>query len=65
MKIEKHLDWKDPRIYYEDKSFEIDISKNEIEITCCWDHGWSGRGSERIFIPIEIMEKLIKEIKGE
>lgn len=64
MTIEEHLDWEDPRIYYKDETFEIDISKQEIEITCDWDYGWGGRGMERIYIPIEVFEELIKKIQN-
>ena len=63
MNIKEHLDWEDPRIYYEDGTFELDISKQEIEITCDWDYGWGGRGTERIYIPIGVLEELIKKIK--
>ena len=63
MKIEKHLDWENPTIYYKEKAFELEISKDEIEITCQWDHGYGGRGTEIIRIPLTAIEGLINEIK--
>jgi len=63
MNIEEHLDWGDPRIYYRDRAFEIDISKKEIEITCDWDYGWGEIETERIYIPLEVFEELIKKIQ--
>lgn len=65
-KIEKHLDWEPNfanQIDIEDGTFTVTVKKDEVEIECCWDYGWDGRGSERMFISLAELKTLIKEIE--
>ena len=51
------------RLMVKDQSFEITLKQGEdIEIEFDWDHGYGGRGTGRMYIPHEILVKLIKEI---
>jgi hypothetical protein len=62
MDIEEHLDWTEPCIWVKHNTFDLDIREDEVEITCDWDYGWGGRGTERMFIDrktlLGLMEKL-------
>lgn len=62
MKIEKQLNRDEPIITISEDTFEIEISEKEIEIVCDWDHGYGGRGTERLYIPTMVMKQLIEEI---
>lgn len=64
MKIEKHLHWDEPIIEIEKDCFTIEINENEIKITCDWDYGYDGRGTERIYVPTKVIKQLIEEIEG-
>ena len=60
MKIEKHYDWKEPIVYIEHNSFDITITKNEIEID------FTGRNDrELIFIETSIILEVLKELNQE
>jgi len=65
MNIAKHLNWTDPQITISDDHFDIEISNNEVEIICEWDYGHGGRGTERCYIPIEVLETALREYKEE
>lgn len=52
-----------PESILSEKCFSITISKNEVEFECEWDYGWGGRGNERIFLPLETVEKFISDYK--
>jgi len=64
MKIEENLEWEEPTIYINAECFDITITDKEIEIECDWDYGYGGRGTERVYIPFDVMEKLINKIKA-
>jgi len=64
IEVEKHLDWSQPVISCEDGCFDLEIKKNEIEITCSWDNGFGGSGSETIFVNIDELLKLVDELKN-
>jgi hypothetical protein len=65
MKIEKYFDQTTPIISISDGVFEIEILDNDIYITCDWDSGWYGTSSgiEKIIIPLDIFEEIIKEYR--
>jgi len=65
LKVDKHLDWNDPQITISDDFFDIEISGGEVEIICEWDYGYGGRGSERCWIPVEVLETALREYKEE
>jgi len=65
MDIVKHLDWNDPQITISDDCFELEIFNNEVEIICEWDYGYGGRGTERCYIPIEVLETALREYREE
>jgi hypothetical protein len=69
LKIEKHKwqpSFKD-EIWITDKrkqeEFQITLKQGEdIEIEFVWDHGWGGRGTERMIIPVQLLKDLISEL---
>lgn len=63
--IEKYLHWDKPQIWVKERCFDIVFTKEEIEITCDWDYGYGGSGTETFTIPTKVMEQLIKEINGD
>ncbi len=66
MEIVRHFDWFPDyknQLDIIDKPIEINITRDEVEITCDWDYGWGGRGTERMFIPLAQLKALIKELE--
>jgi len=66
MKIEKNLDYEPTfknQITVEDKEFTITLEKEDVEIECSWDYGYGGRGTETMFIKLEVLKDLIKELE--
>lgn len=63
MNIIKHLNLTRPSIEIEEKSFNIEITGEVMEITCQWDHGWGGRGTESCTIPLQLIEGLLADFK--
>jgi hypothetical protein len=69
LKIERH-DWQPSfknEIWITDKNrdhgFTITLKQDaDIEIEFDWDYGYGGRGTERMFISIELLTQLIKDI---
>lgn len=63
MKIQDNTDWEQNKcIWVEDGDFDIDIEKDEVEITCDWDHGYGGRGTERMTISREKLLELLAKM---
>lgn len=70
LKIERH-EWQPSwpnEIHITDKRrqecFTIYFKQNsDVEIEFEWDHGYGGRGSESMSIPIELLKNIIKEIE--
>lgn len=63
MKIQDNTHWDtNPCIWIEEKCFEIDIQKDEVEITCQWDYGYGGRGIETMCISREKLIELLSKI---
>jgi len=66
MEIVRHFDWFPSfknQIDIIDKTIEININRDEVEITCDWDYGWGGRGTERMYMPLAQLKALIKELE--
>jgi len=66
MEIEKHLDWFpsfENQIDIKEKTFTITIKQEEIEIECDWDYGYGGRGTEIMYLNLELLENLITELR--
>lgn len=71
IEIEKHLDWKpnfknEIWIEYKTKSHNFSITLKEgedIDIEFNWDYSHSGRGSERMSLPVQLLKDLIKELE--
>lgn len=61
MKIEEHLDWKEPEIWVENDDWDITINQDEVEIECGWDNGYAGRGTERMTISREKLKELLEK----
>ena len=55
----------EPESMLEEKSFYFTVNGNKIEIECSWDYGWGGRGTERIFLPLETLEKFLADHREE
>lgn len=64
MDIIKHLNWPPPSIEINDGAFNIEIIEGSVDILCEWDYGWRGRGSERVSIPLDLIEAIISEYKN-
>jgi len=59
MKIEEHLDWKYPTIYYQDSQFFVTIDNNAIEIE------YSNENKKtKMYISFEIFDEMIDKIKN-
>lgn len=62
IQIENNLDgYFRPEIRLVDDPFDITISENNVEIVCEWDHGWGGRGTESIDIPLDVLKDVIRQ----
>lgn len=60
MHIQDNTHWNENKcILVEDGEFDIDIFKDEVEITCDWDHGYGGSGTERMTISREKLLELL------
>ena len=67
MKIEKHLNWAPSfknQIDISTENFIIEITDEVVDITCQWDYGWGGRGSEYMSIPLFKLKELIAEVEN-
>jgi len=72
LEIERHLDWKPNfknEIWVTDKrgqdNFTITLKEgDDIEILFDWDYGYGGRGSERMYLPVELLKDLITELEN-
>jgi hypothetical protein len=63
MKIEDNTHWEQtPCIWVEEREFQIDIQKDEVEIVCDWDHGYGGRGTERMVISRQKLLELLSKM---
>lgn len=69
LKIEKHKwqpDFPDEIWITDDRKseqFTITLKQGEdIEIEFNWDHGWGGRGNERMTIPVKTLKDLLAEL---
>lgn len=70
LNIKRHL-WEPSfpnEIWITDKrkqeEFQITLKRNEdIEIEFTWNYGYGGRGTERMYIPIQLLKELISEIE--
>ena len=66
MEIEKNLEWFpsfENQIDIKEKTFTITIKQKELEIECDWDYGYGGRGTERMYLDLELLENLIAELR--
>ena len=68
LKIEKHT-WKNlPKEIWiiddrNDEYFQITLKQGcDVEIEFAWDHGYGGRGTERVSIPVQQLKDLLNEI---
>lgn len=66
MEIVRHFDWFPSfknQLDIIDKTIEINIDRDQVEITCDWDYGWGGRGTEHMSMPLAQLKALIKELE--
>lgn len=72
MKIYKYLDQEAPQsrfieIEIENKrtgdSFTITLTKKEVDIECCIEGGYTSGGTAGMYMNLEDLEALIKEVK--
>lgn len=47
------------------ESFELTFKSGEpdLEIEFTWDYGYGGRGTQRVYVPLDMLKSLIAEIE--
>jgi len=47
------------------EGFELTLKEGEpdLEIEFTWDYGYGGRGTERVYVPLDMLKSLIAEIE--
>lgn len=63
--VEKNLTWgNQSSIDIMKNTITVSLTKTEVEVLCDFDYGYAGRGTERIYFSLELLEELIQQIKN-